>query len=221
VAFSPNGQLLASASDDHTVRLWDPKTKPWRATLEGHSRAVNAVAFSPNGQLLASASNDCTVRLWDSKTGASCAALEGHSDSVGAVAFSPDGQLLASASDDHTVRLWDIKTRDTIQIFDVEGHINELSFSSDGPYLKTNRGVLELSSLLCTPSRPQTDHMTHLYVTEQWVAWNQNNILWLPPDYRATRVAVQNDVFALGHASGRVTFIEFDLGEMASSAQSL
>lgn len=67
VAFSPDGQLLASASIDSTVRLWDPATGASRGTLEGHSDWVRQVVFSPDGQLLASASHDNTVRLWDIK----------------------------------------------------------------------------------------------------------------------------------------------------------
>jgi WD40 repeat protein len=63
VAFSPDGQRLASASADQTVRLWDPKTGATAQTLEGHTDWVIAVAFSPDGQRLASASKDQTVRL--------------------------------------------------------------------------------------------------------------------------------------------------------------
>ncbi|KAF6841907.1 vegetative incompatibility protein het-e-1, partial [Colletotrichum musicola] len=82
VAFSPDGQVIASVSDDKTVRLWDAATGAHRKTLKGHSDWVSAVAFSPDGQVIVSASDDETVRLWDAATGAHRQTLRGHTRSL-------------------------------------------------------------------------------------------------------------------------------------------
>ena len=136
IAFSPNNPLLASASVDSTIQLWDLTTNTLQATLRGHTSDVLSVAFDPNGILLASGSADGTVRLWNPTTEALEATLEAHMASVFSVAFSPDGLLLASASDDGLVGLWD-PTTEALEAT-LEAHmasVFSVAFSPDGSLL--------------------------------------------------------------------------------------
>jgi WD40 repeat protein len=108
LAYSPDGRRLASASADHTVRVWNVDTgKQLFEPLRGHTDMARSVAFSQDGHRLASASFDGTVRLWDPETGHPLAdPFTGHLGPVNAVAFSPDGTHIASAGDDASVRVW-------------------------------------------------------------------------------------------------------------------
>ncbi len=136
VAFSPDGQILASGYADGTLVLWRVGDGKLVNSLEGHEDAVLSVSFSPDGQTLASGSRDGAVRLWRVADGTPVHTLEGHAGSVLRVAYSPGGQVLASASQDHTVRLW--QASDGMLLRSLERHSNVVSsvaFSPDGQTL--------------------------------------------------------------------------------------
>jgi WD40 repeat protein len=126
----PDGQLIATASDDHTVKLWHSDGKLIK-TLNGHTGEVYDVAFSPDGRLLASAGLDRTIRLWD-RNGKFLHNLRGHQSEIWDVSFSPDGQLLASASHDETVKLWRVRDNTLMRtITGQQGRVYKVVFSPD------------------------------------------------------------------------------------------
>ncbi|MFN2453032.1 MAG: caspase family protein [Pyrinomonadaceae bacterium] len=135
VAFSPDGRLLASASADNTVRLWDTATRREVRTLAGHALGVKAVAFTRDGKLLASGSIDGSIKVWDTVTGREVRTLTGGG-SISALAFSTDGRAIASGNGEKIVKLWDATTgREQATLAGHTGLITALAFNSGGDML--------------------------------------------------------------------------------------
>jgi WD40 repeat protein/serine/threonine protein kinase len=135
VAYSPDGQRLASASGDSTLKMWDSATGK-ELFCKHLGGPVMAVAFSPDGQRLASGGVQCGLRIWDSASGQELLSLAGHALEITSLAFSPDGQCLASASGDRTVKIWDSVTGQELR--SLKGHARPVwcvAYSPDGQRL--------------------------------------------------------------------------------------
>ncbi|KKP07235.1 hypothetical protein THAR02_00665 [Trichoderma harzianum] len=148
VAFSPNSWLIASASDDKTIRLWEINTGECIEEFKGHGDKVNAVAFSHDSSSILSGSHDKTIRLWCIDTGKCVRTFEGHDFPVISVVFSHDSSFAASTSLDSVIWLWRIDTSECIRILGMPGEIprefipgvfetptSSMAFSNDSSYL--------------------------------------------------------------------------------------
>jgi tRNA A-37 threonylcarbamoyl transferase component Bud32 len=109
IAFSPDGQRIASGSWDNTLKVWDAASGQATLTLRGHTGVVSSVAFSPDGKRIVSGSEDNTLKVWDAASGQATLTLRGHTDAVSSVAFSPDGQRIVGGSRDNTLKVWPLE----------------------------------------------------------------------------------------------------------------
>ena len=132
-AFSPNGRMVAIATErNHSLKLWSMDGE-LLATIEDRNYKINSANISPDGKIIASASDDNTVKLWTRK-GKLIKTLPGHSDKVNSVSFSPDGQIIASGSDDQTVKLW-TREGELIKTLEHSTKVTRLMFSHNGKYI--------------------------------------------------------------------------------------
>jgi WD40 repeat protein len=171
VRFDASSSRLASASADHTAKIWEVQSGTLLFSLKDHSAPVWGVAFSSNDNSIATSSGDKTVKLWDSE-GKLFRTLEGHTDAVNSVQFSSDELLLYSAGNDQTINVWN---RNGIRIMTLLGHskvINGLSVndttlasgSSDGRVIlwNQNRDFYTLDGMMSQGCDWVTDYIqTH------------------------------------------------------------
>ncbi|MDY6941038.1 MAG: NB-ARC domain-containing protein [Cyanobacteriota bacterium] len=136
VAFSPDGEYLATGDADREIVLWQTRDGQKRSTCKGHASWVWSVAWSPDGKTLASGSEDRTIKLWDASTGNLLQTLHGHTNPIWSVAWSPDGTTLASGSEDRTVKIWNISTGECVQTLEGhEGWVRSVVWNAEGTTL--------------------------------------------------------------------------------------
>lgn len=165
VAYSPDGRLVATASQDGVVRFWDPSTGKVALPPIHHPGQVNAIAFSPDGRTLASCSSGKAAFLWDVPSGSPVVPAMSHPDEVWAVAFSPDGKSLVTGCWDKTVRLWDTATGTPLRTFvGHEGRVAAVAFSPDGKTIASG-GFDKTARLWDTNGSPVCEPIVH----DDWV----------------------------------------------------
>jgi WD40 repeat protein/tetratricopeptide (TPR) repeat protein len=134
MAYSPNGQQLATGLADGNIVVWELATSRETYIIEGHMPSVSAMAYSPDGEWLVSASG-LDIKLWDAVSGRELQTLQGHTGRVTSVAFSPDGQQLASGSFDNKVLVWNLGTGTQERLLRGDGDIYAVAYSPDGHQL--------------------------------------------------------------------------------------
>jgi WD40 repeat protein/cellulose biosynthesis protein BcsQ len=144
VSFNPDGTLLASASDDQLIKLWEVgdtegnlDEKPSKKliafkTLIGHKYRVRSVCFSRDGKTLASSSLDKTIKLWCVNTGECLQTFSGHNDWVWTAVFNHDGSRLVSTSQDKELKIWDVKKGICTSTIELDSQVQSIAFSDNG-----------------------------------------------------------------------------------------
>ncbi|MGK7877479.1 MAG: toll/interleukin-1 receptor domain-containing protein [Xenococcaceae cyanobacterium] len=144
VSFSPDGQTIATASDDGTVKLWTKNGQELK-TFQAHDGRVWSVSFSPDGKTIATASQDRTAKLW-SLDGQELKTLTRDRGEVTSVSFSPDGKTIATGNGDGTVTLWSQDSEESKTLNGHKGGVWSVSFSPDGNTIATadQKGTVKL-----------------------------------------------------------------------------
>ncbi|XP_049399060.1 WD40 repeat-containing protein HOS15-like [Solanum stenotomum] len=141
IKWDPSGSLLASCSDDTTVKIWSMKQDVCLHDFREHSKEIHTIKWSPTGAgtnnpnqqlLLASASFDSTVKLWDVDQGRLLHSLNGHREPVYSIAFSPNGEYMASGSLDKCMNIWSVKEAKIVKTYNGDGCIFEVCWNKEG-----------------------------------------------------------------------------------------
>ncbi|KAH8668676.1 beta transducin-like protein HET-E2C*4 [Xylariales sp. PMI_506] len=228
VAFSPDGRRIVSGSSDQTIRIWDAENGTCLETFEGHNGCVYSVVFSPDGRRIVSGSDDKTIRIWDAENGVCLETLEGHSELVSSVAFSPDGRRIVSGSGDQTIRIWDAENGVCLETLeDHSEFVSSVVFSPDGRRIVSWSGdqtirIWDAENGVCLETleghsdsvssvalRLSDNTSTRWVIGQNWITYNDEKKLWLPPNYRPSHFSILFNNVVVGCPSGWLWTLQF------------
>lgn len=138
VTIHPVYSLVASGSEDSTIKIWDYETSQYERTLKGHTGSVTSVCFDLTGNVLASCSADMSAKLWDMISYTCTKTLRGHDHTISSIRFTPSGDQVLTCSRDHSIKLWEVSSGFCVRTY--TGHsdwVKCISISLDGDILSS------------------------------------------------------------------------------------
>ncbi|ETS82541.1 hypothetical protein PFICI_04417 [Pestalotiopsis fici W106-1] len=215
VTWSNDSTRLISASEDCTIKIWDVATGQCVSTLKEPSGWASAVAVSQDMTRLALATPSFAIKIWDPVNGQHRSTLGGHGNYVRSLAWSHNAARLASAADDKTIKIWDLATGQCMSSLAIDDPFCRKDFQfqkTELYHLQTTLGAFEVQ--IATEPLKQSDSPPLLasygFDTEYtWLSYKDQNLLWLPSEYRPSTSTFHGRVAAIGCRSGRVFFFNF------------
>ncbi|KAG6013191.1 hypothetical protein E4U54_006993 [Claviceps lovelessii] len=225
VAFAPDGKTVASFSDDETVRLWTVGTGSSFA-IRGQSPTQSCIAFSNDSKTLVSVDKTGAVALWDTTSGDRVQVFR-REDAVVPVAllFAPDDSAVLMGTSNGCIYLLDKALNSRRRVANQQQSFSHMAMAADGTTLVTTAGSVPINAseqLFLNKKVPSDTLFVYRPVSfpgmeaearlgDVWIEGQGGVLMLLPASYATNVLAVCGDVIILGHASGKVTFLYFDI----------
>ncbi|PYI27950.1 WD40 repeat-like protein [Aspergillus indologenus CBS 114.80] len=214
--FSHDSCWLACGLDGGQIMLWEMATGR-QQILDGSYPDNNfrslAVSFSEDGKWIVSASDEGSIALWEIATNTVVQKFQTSHSGIKTLALSKDNQLLAYSTHWET-SIWDLSTKKQLAL--VGSGLNNISmqFSGDGTSLKTDHGIFSVPSSTGEGLSQSHRLPNQIWIKDQWVLYDEQRILWLPPEYRPSQWLICDSLLTIGTSAGHVFFLRFDKSKL-------